>query len=80
MTKCSEIPKLRKGNLTCELDFHTFSEQIRTDPNKPINGCINWNQYYKFCNVSDKNPYSGSISFDNIGLAWVVIFQVMSKF
>jgi hypothetical protein len=78
MTKCSEIPKLRKGNLTCELDFHTF-EQLSKNPNKPINGCINWNQYYKFCEVSDKNPYSGSISFDNIGLAWVVIFQVILK-
>ena len=79
MTKCSEIPKLRKGNMTCELDFYTIREQIVNDYNKPINGCINWNQYYKFCNVSDKNPYSGSISFDNIGLAWVVIFQVCCR-
>ncbi|CAF1520054.1 unnamed protein product [Rotaria magnacalcarata] len=78
MTKCSDIPKLRKGNMTCELDFHTFNEQLLKNPNKSINGCINWNQYYKFCNVSDKNPYSGSISFDNIGLAWVVIFQIIS--
>jgi voltage-dependent calcium channel T type alpha-1G len=79
MTKCSEIPKLRKGNLTCELDFYTYSDQLSKDPNISLNGCINWNQYYKFCNVSDKNPYSGSISFDNIGLAWVVIFQVRIK-
>ncbi|CAF3603222.1 unnamed protein product [Adineta steineri] len=78
MTKCSEIPKLRKGNMTCELDFYAVHEQILKDPHKSINGCINWNQYYKFCNVSDKNPYSGSISFDNIGLAWVVIFQIIS--
>lgn len=76
MTKCSEIPKLRKGNLTCELDFHTFSSQLAKNPHQPINGCINWNQYYKLCNVSDKNPFAGSISFDNIGLAWVGIFQV----
>ncbi len=63
--------------MTCELDFHTYSEQILEDPKKSINGCINWNQYYKVCNVSDKNPFFGSISFDNIGLAWVVIFQVI---
>jgi hypothetical protein len=75
MTKCSEIPKLRQGNMTCELDFDTYSAQVAINPN--INACINWNQYYKFCNVSDKNPFSGSISFDNIGLAWVVIFQVI---
>lgn len=77
MTKCSEIPKLRKGNMTCEYDFDTYTAQVAKNPNKPVNGCINWNQYYKFCNVSDKNPFSGSISFDNIGLAWVVIFQVI---
>jgi voltage-dependent calcium channel T type alpha-1G len=77
MTKCSEIPKLRKGNMTCELDFDTYSAQLAINPNKTMNSCINWNQYYKFCNVSDKNPFSGSISFDNIGLAWVVIFQVI---
>jgi hypothetical protein len=76
MTKCSEIPKLRKGNMTCELDFDTFNAQFVDNRTKHVNGCINWNQYYKFCNVSDKNPFSGSISFDNIGLAWVVIFQV----
>lgn len=77
MTKCSDIPKLRKGNLTCELDFHMFSEQISKQSTKPVNGCINWNQYYTFCNVSDSNPYSGAISFDNIGLAWIAIFQAL---
>jgi len=79
MTKCSEIPKTRKGNLTCELDFESSTAQLANNPNKTINGCVNWNQYYKFCNVSDRNPFSGSISFDNIGLAWVVIFQVILK-
>ncbi|CAF0755454.1 unnamed protein product [Rotaria sordida] len=78
MTKCSEIPTLRKGNMTCELDFYTSYAEIIIDLKKTVNGCINWNQYYQFCNVSDKNPFSGSISFDNIGLAWVVIFQIIS--
>ncbi|CAF0857877.1 unnamed protein product, partial [Rotaria sordida] len=78
MTKCSDIPKSRKGNLTCELDFDKNNQELLRNPNKPINACINWNQYYQFCNVSDKNPYSGAISFDNIGLAWVVIFQIIS--
>ena len=78
MTKCSEIPKLRKGNMTCELDFDSYSAQLANNPGRPVNGCVNWNQYYTICNPSDKNPLSGSISFDNIGLAWVVIFQVKS--
>ncbi|CAM4831211.1 unnamed protein product [Rotaria magnacalcarata] len=79
MTKCSDVPKLRKGNMTCELDFHMYNEQLLNNPHKPINGCINWNQYYTFCNASDHNPYSGSISFDHIGLAWIAIFQIISQ-
>jgi len=38
--------------------------------------CVNWNQYYTICKTGLSNPYRGSISFDNIGLAWVAIFQV----
>jgi voltage-dependent calcium channel T type alpha-1G len=73
MTKCSEIPKFRRKNMICELDFHSMSSSLT---NKSINGCINWNQYYQLCSISDTNPFSGSISFDNIGLAWLAIFQV----
>ncbi|CAF3665036.1 unnamed protein product, partial [Rotaria sp. Silwood1] len=79
MTKCSDIPKLRIGNMTCELDLYTFHEQLSKNSNKTIHGCINWNQYYTVCNVSDRNPYSDSISFDNVGLAWIAIFQIISQ-
>ncbi|ESO07430.1 hypothetical protein HELRODRAFT_170765 [Helobdella robusta] len=40
--------------------------------------CINWNQYYTECKPLGDNPFLGSISFDNIGMAWVAIFQVIS--
>ncbi|XP_018494325.1 voltage-dependent T-type calcium channel subunit alpha-1H [Galendromus occidentalis] len=40
--------------------------------------CINWNQYYTNCSAGDRNPFQGAISFDNIGLAWVAIFLVIS--
>lgn len=69
MTKCSDIPKLRKGNLTCELDMESSIVSF-------VDHCINWNQYYQTCRASDQNPFANSISFDNIGLAWIVIFQV----
>ncbi|KAL1415697.1 hypothetical protein MTO96_029022 [Rhipicephalus appendiculatus] len=47
--------------------------------NAPTNAsCVNWNQYYTNCTAGDKNPFQGSISFDNIGLAWVAIFLVIS--
>lgn len=38
--------------------------------------CINWNYYYSKCRPSGENPFKGAISFDNIGYAWVAIFQV----
>lgn len=38
--------------------------------------CINWNIYYNECRVMHKNPFQGSVSFDNIGFAWVAIFLV----
>ena len=38
--------------------------------------CVNWHQYYTDCKAGVKNPFQGAISFDNIGLAWVAIFQV----
>lgn len=42
----------------------------------PQVGCVNWNQYYSSCRTVGNNPFLGAISFDNIGLAWVAIFQV----
>ncbi len=40
--------------------------------------CVNWNQYYTDCKAGEFNPFNGAISFDNIGLAWVAIFLVIS--
>eukprot|EP00057_Strongylocentrotus_purpuratus_P018614 XP_011673088.1 PREDICTED: voltage-dependent T-type calcium channel subunit alpha-1G [Strongylocentrotus purpuratus] len=37
--------------------------------------CVNWNQYYTKCAISDENPFLSSISFDNILYAWIAIFQ-----
>lgn len=42
-----------------------------------VNGsCVNWNHYYTECKSQGENPFQGTISFDNIGLAWVAIFVV----
>ncbi|CAG5097992.1 Oidioi.mRNA.OKI2018_I69.XSR.g15322.t1.cds [Oikopleura dioica] len=42
------------------------------------NQCINWYRYYTGCNSGPENPFKGAISFDNIGYAWIAIFQVIS--
>lgn len=45
--------------------------------NLPTNtSCVNWNQYYSNCTRMGLNPFQGTISFDNIGMAWVAIFLV----
>lgn len=40
--------------------------------------CINWNKYYTECRAGDSNPFQGTISFDNVGMAWTAIFLVIS--
>ena len=35
-------------------------------------------QYFTKCTTGPTNPFHGAISFDNIGLAWVAIFLVIS--
>lgn len=40
--------------------------------------CINWNKYYTQCRAGETNPFQGTISFDNVGMAWTTIFLVIS--
>ena len=51
---------------------------LNAEEAKYKNGCVNWNQYYTKCTTGPTNPFNGAISFDNIGLAWVAIFLVIS--
>ena len=40
--------------------------------------CIQWVGNYTDCRPDGPNPAKGSLSFDNIGSAWLAIFQVIS--
>ncbi|XP_054719182.1 voltage-dependent T-type calcium channel subunit alpha-1H-like, partial [Uloborus diversus] len=71
--RCSELPQARYGGKQCNGTALPFADNV------PMNGsCVNWNQYYTYCRAGDRNPFQGAISFDNIGLAWVAIFLVIS--
>jgi len=85
MSKCADLPAFVYDGQRCNLSA--------TDDRRPPsiwNGtgvssvapqtvdCVNWNQYYSSCRPVGNNPFLGAISFDNIGLAWVAIFQVCS--
>lgn len=71
---CENLPPSRsKLNKDCTLD------PLPGLPNlSNATHCINWNKYYTNCRAGEKNPFQGAISFDNIGLAWVAIFLVIS--
>ncbi|XP_052740095.1 voltage-dependent T-type calcium channel subunit alpha-1G [Bicyclus anynana] len=73
MHLCGNFPAYRYGPLVCNQTARPFSY------NHPTNtSCVDWNQYYTNCTQRGPNPFQGTISFDNIGLAWVAIFLVIS--
>ncbi len=73
MTKCDKLPPFVYNSMQCNM---TAVTSLYGD-NSPTNvSCVDWNRYYTNCAASDHNPFQGAISFDNIGLAWVAIFQV----
>ncbi|XP_014476134.1 PREDICTED: voltage-dependent T-type calcium channel subunit alpha-1G isoform X2 [Dinoponera quadriceps] len=74
MHSCSNLPPLKFGNLVCN------STALPNNNVTFVNNytCVNWNYYYTECKGQGNNPFQGTISFDNIGLAWVAIFLVIS--
>ncbi|KAL0197876.1 hypothetical protein M9458_006416, partial [Cirrhinus mrigala] len=81
---CNDVPARREGGRECCLDkddaLHRQALGLSAEP--LVNGsasamglCVNWNQYYTRCHTGHTNPHKGAINFDNIGYAWIVIFQ-----
>lgn len=69
MLRCHDVPAYAEGGVECSAAVGTAS----------VNGCVNWNQYYNVCQPGDHNPHKGAVNFDNIGYAWIAIFQVRRK-
>lgn len=69
MRHCNSIPRLHEEGLQCQLDMGAYNSTDNTT-------CVDWNQYYTNCSAGDVNPFKGAINFDNIGYAWIAIFQV----
>lgn len=77
MQKCSHIPSRRELRVECTLGWEAYGQpQAEGLGGASHNACINWNQYYNVCRSGDFNPHNGAINFDNIGYAWIAIFQV----
>lgn len=71
MHLCGDFPPYRYGPVVCNEKAKPFSYNTPTNES-----CVDWNQYYTNCTQRGSNPFQGTISFDNIGLAWVAIFLV----
>lgn len=69
MLRCSAVPPYVEGGVECSLPAHGVA-------GASVNKCINWNQYYNVCQPGEFNPHKGAVNFDNIGYAWIAIFQV----
>uniref|UniRef100_A0A8C0E3F7 Calcium voltage-gated channel subunit alpha1 H n=1 Tax=Balaenoptera musculus TaxID=9771 RepID=A0A8C0E3F7_BALMU len=79
MQKCSHIPSRRELRVECTLGWEAYGQpQAEGAGGTGHHTCINWNQYYNVCRSGDSNPHNGAISFDNIGYAWIAIFQVIT--
>ncbi|XP_018593847.1 LOW QUALITY PROTEIN: voltage-dependent T-type calcium channel subunit alpha-1I-like [Scleropages formosus] len=84
---CRDVPARREGGRECCLDKEDALQRqaLGLGPEPLVNGtasdvglCVNWNQYYTRCHTGHSNPHKGAINFDNIGYAWIVIFQVIT--
>ncbi|KAL8221879.1 UNVERIFIED_CONTAM: Voltage-dependent T-type calcium channel subunit alpha-1I [Gekko kuhli] len=76
---CHEIPPLKERGHECCLDKDDYFYYISVRQEFNVSGmCVNWNQYYNECRTGNSNPHKGAINFDNIGYAWIVIFQVIT--
>lgn len=76
MQKCSSIPNKKEYKVECTLSMDSYNPNPHRLDLSHRNACINWNQYYNICKQGDNNPHNGAINFDNIGYAWIAIFQV----
>ncbi|XP_051985788.1 voltage-dependent T-type calcium channel subunit alpha-1I-like [Xyrauchen texanus] len=84
---CSDVPARRVAGHQCCLDIDDLlhHQALGLPTESFLNAsaivpgvCVNWNRYYTHCRTGHKNPHKGAINFDNIGYAWIVIFQVIT--
>lgn len=77
MLHCSDIPPDKKNGTYCTISHP--KEVLPSNLSDPLyNDCVDWNNFCNVCRESNENPYLGAINFDNIGSAWITMFQVNS--
>ncbi|XP_053195485.1 voltage-dependent T-type calcium channel subunit alpha-1G [Scomber japonicus] len=77
MLRCSDVPRRRVDGTSCFLGPDEARPEMGLSVDEPVS-CVNWFQYYNECRAGEINPHKGAINFDNIGYAWIAIFQVIT--
>ncbi|XP_023273227.1 voltage-dependent T-type calcium channel subunit alpha-1H-like [Seriola lalandi dorsalis] len=77
MLRCSDVPRRRVGGTFCLLGAEEARPEMGLRVEEEVS-CVNWYQYYNECRAGEINPHKGAINFDNIGYAWIAIFQVIT--
>ncbi|XP_068606816.1 voltage-dependent T-type calcium channel subunit alpha-1H-like [Brachionichthys hirsutus] len=77
MLRCSAVPRRRVAGKSCLLAAEESRPEAGPRVDEPV-PCVNWYQFYNECRAGELNPHKGAINFDNIGYAWIAIFQVIT--
>ena len=70
------VCSLPENNGLSKCDHLNYDTECNQSFPFTINASSCWNKYYTTCRDSGENIYWGSISFDNVPIATVAIFQV----
>ncbi|XP_068423430.1 voltage-dependent T-type calcium channel subunit alpha-1I-like isoform X2 [Clinocottus analis] len=74
--RCRDVPPYKENGNACSLAPPRNAAGALVGAG--ANACVNWNMLYNICRAGDQNPNMGAINFDNIGYAWIAIFQSAS--
>ncbi|XP_075339246.1 voltage-dependent T-type calcium channel subunit alpha-1I-like [Odontesthes bonariensis] len=75
---CSDIPAYTERGKVCTLAAPPADKPGNWTLSAAAADCINWNRYYNVCRPDGPNPNMGAINFDDIGHAWIAMFQVVT--
>ncbi|XP_077461225.1 voltage-dependent T-type calcium channel subunit alpha-1H-like isoform X2 [Stigmatopora argus] len=78
MLRCPDVPRRRVAGRSCLLTAEDARPEGAAVETGDRVSCVNWYQYYNECRAGELNPHKGAINFDNIGYAWIAIFQVIT--
>jgi len=76
MSKCVDLLPLTLNGTRCNASVDQWTTHDDESRNR---SCVDWHRYYTSCRVTEHNPFHDSVSFDDIGHAWIAIFQVTPR-